>query len=99
MEIQIALELLEFGEKKKKMLILNYLLQPIRDKNVSVGYAYIFYKDNVQTSQNSGAISFHYKQFGITHENDFFAGKGRDRYRTAKMRLSFQDSLLNSNWF
>ena len=92
---QIALELLEFGEKKKKDV--DFELSPTTNqgnKNVSVGYAYIFYKDNVQTSQNSGAISFHYKQFGITHENDFFAGKGRDRYRTAKMRLSFQDSLL-----
>ena len=83
-----------WGKEKKDV---DFELSPTTNqgnKNVSVGYAYIFYKDNVQTSQNSGAISFHYKQFGITHENDFFAGKGRDRYRTAKMRLSFQDSLL-----
>lgn len=58
--------------------------------NLGIGYNYIFYRDNAGTSQNSGGFALHIKQFSIYHENDFFAGKAGDRFRTAHFFVSYR---------
>jgi len=60
----------------------------------ALGYSYIWYRDNTKTSQNSGALGLHIDKWSLIHENDFFSGKGKDRFRTGKMHISFQDSLI-----
>ncbi len=51
--------------------------------NLGVAYNYIWYFDEANTSQRSGAFGLHIKQFFIGMENDVFAGQARDRFRTA----------------
>lgn len=62
----------------------------------SVGYAYIWYYDNAQTSQRSGAWIVQHRYFSLFFENDIFGGQGRDRFRTGELQLSyrFQDWKL-----
>lgn len=56
-----------------------------------LGYNYIFYRDNAGTSQNSGGFAFHFKNLSLYHENDFFAGQAKDRFRTAHFYLSWKE--------
>jgi len=58
----------------------------------ALGYNYIFYSDNVGTSQRSGGFGLHFKSFSLLIENDIFAGKGRDRFRTSHANLHYFDT-------
>ncbi len=58
-----------------------------------IGYNYIIYTDNMGTSQHSGSFGVHINQISVYHENDIFAGRVRDRFRTAHFHVSFRDSL------
>lgn len=58
--------------------------------NLGLGYNYILYHDNVNTTQRSGGFALHIKEFSIHHENDIFAGQGRDRFRTGQFHFSYQ---------
>jgi hypothetical protein len=49
------------------------------------GYSYLFYADNARTSQSSGAFAFEAHRNRLYFENDFFAGQGKDRFRTANL--------------
>lgn len=61
--------------------------------NLGIAYNFILYYDNVNTTQTSGAWGFHINRFSIMHENDFFGGRGEDRYRTgiAMINYRYQD--------
>jgi len=59
-----------------------------------LGYAYLWYYDNVGTRQSSGAFRGEYLGHSLYFENDFFAGKGKDRYRTAMLFYRYR----NNNW-
>lgn len=54
------------------------------------GFNYIFYRDDVGTSQNSGGFGMHIKNLSLYHENDFFAGQARDRFRTAHFHIGWK---------
>lgn len=64
-----------------------------RGHNFALGYNYVIYFDNAGTSQLSGGMALHVKQFSLYHENDFFAGRAGDRYRTAHFLLVYQNDL------
>ena len=55
----------------------------------AVGYAYIWYIDNHQTSQRSGIIGLHIQDYSVVTENDILAGQGQDRFRTGGITLSY----------
>ena len=62
-------------------------------KKYGLAYSYIWYRDNKSTSQKSGAVGFHVNRLSILHENDFFSGFGKDRFRTGDITICLQDSL------
>ena len=53
------------------------------DRPFSVIYSFNKYFDHSQTSQNTGCIGIQNRNFRILTENDLFAMKKQDRYRTA----------------
>lgn len=55
-----------------------------------IGYNYIWYYDNAETSQLSGGWSLHFNKFSIYHENDVFGGQGRDRFRTGHLQFAYR---------
>jgi len=57
----------------------------------SFGYAYIIYSDNAGTSQLSGAFKGEIKGHSLRLENDFFAGQGKDRFRTATLLYRYRE--------
>ncbi|MGM0477636.1 MAG: polymorphic toxin type 23 domain-containing protein [Bacteroidota bacterium] len=58
----------------------------------ALGYNYIFFTDNAGTSQQSGGFGLHVKAFSLLIENDIFAGKGRDRFRTSHASFHYFDT-------
>ena len=63
----------------------------------SVGYAYIVYVDNARTSQRSGAVKAEFKRHSLMLENDFFAGQGKDRFRTAMLCYRYREALWSGH--
>tara|TARA_B110000285_G_scaffold124397_1_gene140410 strand:- start:4223 stop:5110 length:888 start_codon:yes stop_codon:yes gene_type:complete len=58
--------------------------------NFGLGYNYIIYHDNINSTQRSGGFAVHLKDFTIYHENDIFAGQGRDRFRTGQFHFAYR---------
>jgi hypothetical protein len=61
----------------------------------AIAYNYLWYFDNIGTSQRSGGWGIHIQQFSMLIENDLFAGSGRDRFRTSHASISYHDDLYN----
>lgn len=61
----------------------------------AIAYNYLWYFDNIGTSQRSGGFGFHIQQISLYFENDLFAGSGRDRFRTSHASISYHDDLYN----
>ena len=59
----------------------------------SLGYSYLWYFDNTETSQRSGTWNLGIKHFDIQFENDVFGGQAKDRFRTGALFVSYRDSL------
>tara|TARA_B110000305_G_scaffold67445_1_gene75597 strand:- start:7 stop:903 length:897 start_codon:yes stop_codon:yes gene_type:complete len=57
--------------------------------NFGLGYNYILYHDNIKSTQSSGGFAVHVKNLSIYHENDVFAGQGRDRFRTGQFHFAY----------
>lgn len=60
------------------------------NKNLGVGFNYLWYHDGSGTSQTSGGFGFHVHDFSMYHENDLFGGQGRDRFRTGQFHFSYR---------
>lgn len=58
--------------------------------NYGIGYNYIWYYDNAETSQLSGGWSAHVKNFSILFENDVFGGQAKDRFRTGHLAFNYR---------
>lgn len=56
----------------------------------AIGYNYLWYRDNQQTSQNSGGWTIQSSGFQLFFENDIFAGTGRDKFRTGHLQLAYR---------
>lgn len=63
----------------------------------SFGYAYIVYLDRAGTSQFSGAFKAEIKRHSLMFENDFFAGQGKDRFRTATLLYRYRELLWSGH--
>lgn len=61
--------------------------------NYGLGFNYLWYFDEIGTSQKSGAWSIHAKKVSILFENDVFGGQARDRFRSGILQVSYRDSL------
>ena len=68
-------------------------LRTLASNGYSLGYSYIWYFDNVKTSQRSGAFGLGLKDFQLSFENDIFGGQGKDRFRTAQFDLCYFQKL------
>jgi len=55
-----------------------------------LGYAYVYYWDQFETSQASGIFSLKVGAFHYQIENDFFAFQKKDRYRTGAFYAGWQ---------
>jgi hypothetical protein len=55
-----------------------------------LAYNYLWYFDNVGTSQRSGGFGIHIKNISLYHENDVFAGSAEDRFRTGHFLISYK---------
>jgi len=56
----------------------------------SLTYSYLWYHDNVGTSQRSGAFGLQMKYLSLAFENDIFAGQGKDRFRTGHLAFGYR---------
>jgi len=56
----------------------------------NLSYAYIFYFDQLGTSQNSGVFGFQVKNFRFYFENDFLAFQSRDKFRSGSVGLFYR---------
>lgn len=90
-ESRNSLGLLLLGGKKemKPDFQLNGLLHNSA-YNYGIGYNYIWYFDNVKTSQLSGGWGVHVKSFSLLLENDIFGGQGKDRFRTGHVTMNYR---------
>lgn len=55
-----------------------------------LAYNYLWYFDNVGTTQRSGGFGIHIKNISLYHENDVFAGSAEDRFRTGHFLISYK---------
>lgn len=58
----------------------------------SIGYAYLWYRDPVGTTQRSGTWNVGIRRIDIQMENDVFGGQSKDRFRTGNLHVSYRDS-------
>jgi hypothetical protein len=62
------------------------------NSNYALGYNYVWYNDDTQTSQHSGGWSLHLKNAAILFENDVFGGQGKDRFRSGHLVFSYRNN-------
>lgn len=67
----------------------SYLLSNQTGYQHHIGYAYLGYRDQQQTSQLSGNLSIGFGRFSLRTENDFLGWESEDRYRTGAFEYSF----------
>ena len=65
------------------------------NRRYALAYNYLWYLDNAGTSQLSGGLGFHFRQLALFVENDFFAGQGKDRFRTNDAKITYHTERLN----
>lgn len=63
-------------------------------RKYAIAYAYKIYHDKIGTAQNSGLIALHFNKVRFITENDLWAGKGYDKYRTGSFLLDY----TTTNW-
>ena len=84
-----------FGSDSKHISVRQDGLAHQLNHQFALGYNYVIYTDNRQSSQLSGGFGLHLGRFSIMHENDVFGGQAKDRFRTAHFRINWSDSVLN----
>ncbi|SMG17741.1 toxin 23 [Marivirga sericea] len=56
-------------------------------------YFYRYYFNKWNTKQPTGELGLNFGHFFILHENDLLAAKSVDKFRTAAIRIGYQDSV------
>jgi hypothetical protein len=78
----------------KKDTLINEFYNPLGNQTQrknSVGYAYRFYLNRIETQQTTGTVSIEVNRFKFITENDLFSGTPKlDRYRTAGILIQYQ---------
>jgi hypothetical protein len=64
-------------------------------RNLALGFSYIWYADNVGTSQLSGSWSLQLQKVQLLFENDVFGGQAKDRFRSGTLRIAYLDSVFH----
>ncbi len=59
-------------------------------KKYSIAYAYNIYRNKIGTSQQTGIFSFGFGKWQLISENDIFAQKATDKFRTASLLLKYR---------
>ncbi len=73
-----------------------YTLNRLSTQQFGLGYTYIWFLDNTNSSQRSGAFSLFIERTRIYFENDIFAGQGSDRFRTGSVFVQYsQPTIVN----
>jgi Bacterial toxin 23 len=85
--------------KRKFLSVINHQMS----NEYALGYAFHYYGNNFQTSQNSGSLVAHLGNWVISLENDVLGGGGKDRFGTSALGITFQKekfqySLQNILW-
>ena len=57
----------------------------------AIGYNYLWYFDNIGTSQRSGGWSLSINKLAFYFENDVFGGQAKDRFRTGSLMVSYRN--------
>lgn len=65
--------------------------------NTGIGYQYLIYWDNAQTTQLSGAFAAHIREFCFYWENDIFGGQTKDRFRTNEIQMTYHKKQFKFN--
>jgi len=79
---------------QKDSLQIKFGQSPWYFKN-QVGYAYVYYWDQFETSQANGIFRVKIGSFHYQIENDFFAFQNKDRYRTGAFYIGWQ---IKDHW-
>jgi hypothetical protein len=81
---------------KKNQWIENPTQQFARLNNQQFGlaYNYIWYLDNIGSSQRSGAFGLFIEKTRFYFENDIFAGQGSDRFRTGYVFVQYSHTEI-----
>lgn len=59
----------------------------------AVAYNYLWYFDNIGTSQRSGGMAAHFNNYSAYIENDFFSGQGHDQFRTSSIAFMYHTEM------
>jgi hypothetical protein len=94
-ENRIAFGGLILGGKKNNSVDFDFhSLNHNTNYQYALGFNYLWYFDEVGTSQKSGSWSIHANQFSLLFENDVFGGQARDRFRSGILQISFRTNEI-----
>ena len=80
-----------FGKKQDEVNPFVEILSHQTRRSYAAGYAFHYYKDNKQTSQGTGSIAIHLKDFYILTENDALGSTlGKDNFRTGGLAFGYR---------
>lgn len=90
-EYRLALGMLILGGKKTLVEDFHFdaLNHNTKYQN-AIGFNYLWYFDESETSQRSGAWSVHQNYFSILFENDVFGGQAKDRFRSGILQFNYR---------
>jgi len=80
------------GNRKQDVFITHSLIHHQSTKSYGLGYSLIHYFDDIGTTQLSGQMALHIKQFSVLFENDILGFTASDKYRTGALGLLFQNN-------
>ena len=72
----------------------NLFITPVGNQTLkknSVGYAFNYYLNTINTSQATGTVSVQFGKFQLICEDDLFAGGIRDEFRTGSILAQYRD--------
>ena len=73
----------------------NVFLSPVSNQTghkYSLAYAYAYYWDRIGTSQPTGTFALQVDAFHLSTENDLFAGRGGDKFRTGAISAAYRNN-------
>ncbi len=94
-ELQLNFAIITATKKRKNSPPLKnfFYFNNLTKYKYAIGYSLNLYRDQIGTSQRTGTILLGLNNFLILSENDIFAQKAVDKYRTAAVKIA-----LNTNY-
>lgn len=91
MEHRLAVGLVLLGGKQN--INPDFHVDPLNHQSryqSALGFTYLWYFDDKETSQRSGAWSIHQNYFSLYFENDVFGGQAKDRFRSGILQFNYR---------